>query len=216
MRDRARPGRSASLEDIADYWRKYAEAFAAPLSSNGLVGNFVTNTNVTGAYAEAWVRHFAASMLPGLRISTGAIVRTTDPEQMGNLKEVPQVDLIVWDPAELPPLFEIDNFAIVHVQAARAIIEVKRALTSRTRLQEQLQRLRMRLLATYRRNVLGVVASARRPLFQGDVTPDWVAQSNLKDPPAMTRLLKSTTGPADVGGLFALVYFLSHLARPGD
>ena len=79
MRDKARPGRDgATLEGIAEYWEKYAQAFAAPLGANGLIGDFVRNSAVTGAYAEAWIRQFAARMLPGLRVSTGAIVRTTD------------------------------------------------------------------------------------------------------------------------------------------
>ena len=126
---------------------------------------------------------------------------------------MPQIDLIIWDPTELPPLFEMGNFGVIHVQAARAIIEVKRSLHSKKQLVEQLERQRMRLLSTYRRNVIGVVLSAGPRLFSEELTPDWVAKSKLAQPPAMIRLLKGPSGPVDVDGLFALVYFLSHVAR---
>jgi hypothetical protein len=48
----------------------------------------------TGTYAEAWLRSMVRSML-GLRfrISTGAVIRAT-----GKTGDVPQCDLIVWDP----------------------------------------------------------------------------------------------------------------------
>ena len=57
-RDRQRPNQDNedSEEVLKAYWRKYAEAFAVPLSANTMLGNFVANPAVTGAYAEVWVR----------------------------------------------------------------------------------------------------------------------------------------------------------------
>ena len=76
------------------HWEAYAEAFSQPLQANGLLGRFVTNPDVTGAYGEAWIRSITRQML-GLkfRISTGAVTRSADPAR-GSLKDVPQCDLM--------------------------------------------------------------------------------------------------------------------------
>jgi len=60
MHDRQRPNQDDDLpQSIREYWERYAEAFAIPLRGNGLLGTFVSNPAVTGAYAEAWVRSLA-------------------------------------------------------------------------------------------------------------------------------------------------------------
>jgi hypothetical protein len=48
---------------IDEYWRRFAQAFAHPLQANGLLGEFISNPCVTGAYAEAWVRSLAEQMV---------------------------------------------------------------------------------------------------------------------------------------------------------
>jgi hypothetical protein len=47
-----------------EHWQAYAEAFAQPLQGDSLVSRFVTNPNVTGAYAEAWIRATARICFP--------------------------------------------------------------------------------------------------------------------------------------------------------
>jgi hypothetical protein len=65
---------------------------------------------------------------------------------------LPQIDLLLWDHTELPALFSVGNFALVHTQAARAIIEVKRSVkTGVEEIREQLHRQRRRLLPEYGR-----------------------------------------------------------------
>jgi hypothetical protein len=87
-----------------EYWKAYAQAFAQPIQADGLLSHFVTNPNVTGAYAEAWVRSTTRNMLGSrFRISTGAVIRACD---RGRELSVPQCDLIVWDPSEMPAIFE--------------------------------------------------------------------------------------------------------------
>src|SRR4026207_139102 len=71
---------------------------------------------------------WSESMVIGLRLSTGAVIRTTDILKARHLQSVPQSDLILWDPTELPALFQSGDFALVHIQAARAIIEIKRTI----------------------------------------------------------------------------------------
>jgi hypothetical protein len=100
---------------IDNYWKRFAEAFAQPLQSNGLLGSFISNPCVTGAYAEAWVQWIAQQMVTNLTISTGAITRTSDSRS--DLRSLPQIDLLLWDHTELPALFCAGNFALVHTQA---------------------------------------------------------------------------------------------------
>ena len=197
------------------YWERYAHAFASPLSANGLLGSFVTNPAVTGAYAEAWIQRLVETTITGLKISTGAVIRTSDVLKQRDLKTVPQSDLILWDPSEMPALFQSGNFALVHTQAARAIIEVKRTVPDLGDFQSQLRKQRFRLLPEYRRQVLGVVIASGRNLFGGDVNPEWVTQSDPKADVRMTRLLNRKSLEPDVDGVFALIYFLSHVARSG-
>jgi hypothetical protein len=217
MKDRRRLERceSEAADGIRAYWERYAEAFATPLQGNGLLGNFVSNTAVTGAYAEAWVRSLAETMVTTLAISTGAIVRTTDVVKGHDLRQVPQSDLIFWDPAELSALFRTGSFALVHTQAARGVVEVKRTLASAGSLKKQLRDQQLRLLSEYRRNVLGVVIAHECPLFGDGLDPEWVENAGPADPPRMVRLLDKNTSSPDPEGIFALIYFLTHLARGG-
>jgi len=115
-----------------DYWNLYAQAFAQPFQTNALFSSFVTNTDITGAYAEAYVRLMIKSMLGHrFRISTGAVTRSQDKSR--GLASVPQCDVIVWDPSELPAIFESGEFALVPLFSVRAIIEVKRTGTKSER-----------------------------------------------------------------------------------
>lgn len=198
-------------EKFNEFWSDFAAAFAAPLQANGLLGRFVSNTAVTGAYAESWIGFLASSMLKPLRVSTGAVIRTSD--RRSSKPDVPQCDIIVWDPTELPALFEQGNFALVHTQAARAIIEVKRSISSVSKHAEQLQKLQSRLLSEYKRNVLCVVVNHQSPLFVEAPTPDWMSNRPIQKGPAFTRLLSSEDNQPDCNGIFAFVYFLSHVAR---
>ncbi len=212
MEDRQQPNDNLS-KVTRDYWKSYAEAFALPLHGNGLLGTFISNPDVTGAYAEAWVHSLVKTMVPNLRISTGAVIRTTDVVMQKELRAVPQCDLIIWDPREMPGLFQSGNFALVHTQAARAIIEIKRTITQPESLKEQLTKQKMRLFSEYRRNILTVVVAHEEPLFSGHVEPDWVANTRLEDDVMITRLIDKRTSKPDPDGIFALIYFLNHVAK---
>ncbi len=211
---------SEPLKARAAFWDAYAEAFAQPVQSNGLLSDFVTNPNVTGAYAEAWVRSMTRNMLSHrFRISTGAVIRPAD--KITGLNRVPQCDLIIWDPSELPAVFECAEFALVPFFAARAIIEVKRT-GDREDLAQQLKERRERLPALG--PVLGVIINHPQPLFdQGECSPNWLERYRYQvgEPPEtrydtavgppMTRLLKAGNAP-DTAGIMAFIYFLAQLA----
>src|SRR5437879_2959525 len=116
---------------LDEYWKLYAQAFAQPFQANALFSNFVTNPAVTGAYAEEYVRSMIKGMLGHrFRISTGAVIRSQDKTRAAS---VPQCDVIVWDPSELPAIFESGEFALVPLFSVRAVIEVKRTGTKTER-----------------------------------------------------------------------------------
>jgi len=198
-------------QDWHSHWDTYAEAFAHPLQTNGLVSRFVTNRNVTGCYAESWIRSMARTMLASkFRISTGAVVRSSDTGR--GLDKVPQCDLIIWDPSEMPGLFEHGDFALVPLAAVRGLIEVKRTLSSEDEFKQQLVA-RHRLVSTG--FVLGVVVSHSATLRDFECAPDWFERRQQTpvglSAPAMTRLLDANN-TCDTDGVLAFIYFLAQIA----
>jgi len=198
---------------VHTFWKNYAQAFSHPFTSNGLLGKFVNNPNVTGAYAESWLRSIAASMLTQFRISTGTIIRPSDRAR-GELSN-PQCDLIIWDPSELPAIFEQGDFAIVPNFSARAIVEIKRTCSNINDLREQLKVRQKYLLHEFKANILGVVVSHDKPLFENEVNPEWLKERGEKDEPPITRLLDKATNEPDHNGVFAFIFFLSQVAGHG-
>jgi hypothetical protein len=198
-----------------DYWKMYAQAFAQPFQANALFSNFATNPAITGAYAEAYVRLMIKSMLgQHFRISAGAVTRSQDKTR--GLFSVPQCDVIVWDPSELPAIFECGDFALVPLCAVRAIIEVKRTGTSgeREKLTEQLKN--RRSLLPNMDFLLGVFVDDDdpQPWFNDErkPRPDWLEDywlNNRRKPP-VTRLLHNNT--PDTNGIMAFIYFLAQVA----
>jgi hypothetical protein len=188
------------------HWDSYAQAFAQPLQANGLLSRFVTNPNVTGAYAEAWVRAMTRNMLGHrFRISTGAVIRATD--KIRGSANVPQCDLIVWDPSEMPAIFESGEFALVPLFAARAIIEIKRTC-NREQVTQQLKE-RRKLLPDFG-PLLGVVITHPQSLFDQECEPNWLAERETGEPP-ITRLLDANNMP-DTNGIMVFIYFLAQVA----
>jgi hypothetical protein len=202
-----------------EYWDLYARAFAHPLQANGLLSGFVTNPNVTGAYAEAWIRSMTRNMLGNrFRVSTGAVIRETDRTR--GLGSLCQCDLIVWDPSEMPAILESSEFAVIPLFATRAIIEVKRtgSKAERENLIEQL-RDRQKLLpaASLMNFVLGVIVNDNdnpKPLFHNDCkpSPNWLEDYWLHSagvPPVIRMLCNDEP---DTNGIMAFIYFLAQVA----
>ena len=198
-------------QDWRLHWEAYAEAFAQPLQSTGLVSRFVTNRNVTGCYAESWIRLTDRDMLGGrFRISTGAVIRSSDAGR--GLDKVPQCDLIVWDPSELPGLFERGDFALVPLAAVRGLVEIKRSLSSEEEFTEQLLARRRLVPSGF---LLGVVVSHSSALRDFECATNWFAErqrtpAGLKAP-TKTRLLDTENQP-DTNGVLSFIYFLAQIA----
>jgi hypothetical protein len=150
------------------------------------------------------------------RISTGAVIRSADANR--GQASVPQCDLIMWDPSEMPAIFESGEFALVPFFAARAIIEIKRTGT-KTELAKELRD--RRELLPFFGPILGVVINHPQPLFdQVACTSDWLKHyrtgqphatryNKAKEPP-MTRLLNGNVHDTD--GIMAFIYFLAQVA----
>ncbi|GIK43891.1 MAG: hypothetical protein BroJett011_77240 [Chloroflexota bacterium] len=191
------------------FWQLYAESFIHPLKSNALLGKFIANPDVTGSYAEAWIRSMVRNMLPQFRISTGAVIRASD--QTRNLKSIPQCDLIIWDPSELPAIFEQGDFALVPTHSVQAIIEVKRSCSNINELTKQLESRRKLLRAKCRRNLLGIVIEHPKSLFDGETRPDWLKNEKWRKGCAMVCLLSNNETP-NVDDIMAFIYFLAQIA----
>jgi hypothetical protein len=201
-----------------DYWNLYAQAFAQPFQANALFSSFVTNPAITGAYAEAYVRSMIKNVLGQcFQISTGAVTRSQDKTR--GLGSLPQCDVIVWDPSELPAIFESGEFALVPLFSVRAIIEIKRTGTKSEReaLTQQLkQRQSLLRTASDMQFVLGVLINDDdpQPWFNDGrkPSPDWLKAYWSKNPetPPVTRLLHNNE--PDTNGIMAFIYFLAQVA----
>ena len=200
-------------EDIQNFWRRFADAFAHPLTAHGALSGFIKNAAVTGAYSEIWVRQLAHKMLPGLRVSTGAIITTADASPDSDLRKVPQIDVLIWDPTVLPALYEDGDFAIVHTISARAVIEVKHTASLSQKLRLQLGDQRQRLLSECQAAALCVLVSHKTPPEHFHVRTDWPASRNSGAPTPVIRLIDGKSGRPDVDGIFSLVYFLDYVSR---
>lgn len=190
------------------YWKAFAEVWAYPFKADGELAKFTRNPAVTGAFAEAWISGLARQMMPAFKVSTGSIIKQSDGHF--DLRKVPQCDIIIWDPGELPAIFEQGNFALVPHFSVRAIIEVKRSTASVPELNEQLKKLSKCLPHTHQHNILGVVVSHEKKLFQLAIEPDWIKRSGKTA--QVTRILNSRTRQIDADGVFALIYFLAQVA----
>jgi hypothetical protein len=211
--DRGRMAEDELPEYWTQFWKLYAESFIFPLKSNELLSRFTANPNVTGLYAEAWIRSMAKNMIPHLRVSNGAVIRSSD--QTRDLKSIPQCDLIIWDPSELPALFEQDDFALVPTQCVHAIIEIKRTCSKIEDLVKQLEGRKKLLRVDCRKHLLGVVIRHSGPLFDGEVRANWLLDDRWRQDYPIVSLLSADTEP-NSDDIMAFIYFLAQIAGHRD
>lgn len=192
-----------------DYWKIYAQSFVYPLTSNQLFGKLINNPNVTGLYAEAWIRSLAKQMLPNFRVSTGAVIRSSNLSNR-DPTNIPQCDLIIWDPSELPGIFEQGDFALVPTQSVHGIIEIKRTISSATELKKQLKERKQLLRIRCRKNLLGVVIEHNTGVYDGDVSPNWLDDDKWVKEYALVSLLNNNKPNTDE--IMVFIYFLAQIA----
>ncbi len=148
------------------------------------------------------------------RVSTGTVIGASD--KLRGL-DLPQCDLIVWDPSEMPAIFECAEFALVPLFSTRAIIEVKRTGTKpeRRKLIQQLnERRRFLCTGSDMKFVLGVFVNDNdpQPWFNDKLSSNWLEDYWVQNPgkPPITRLLYNNK--PDTNGIMAFIYFLAQVA----
>lgn len=109
---------------MKEYWRAYADELVDRLTANGRIDNFTKNSALIGAYAEASVSKLIRGTVAPFRCSVGSVIGG----DFGPKSDLRQLDLIIWDPTPLPPIFEEGDFALVPYQSVLGVLEVKRSL----------------------------------------------------------------------------------------
>ncbi|MBN1781363.1 hypothetical protein JW948_09580 [bacterium] len=195
-----------------EYWKDFANAFIHPVTSNGLISKFVSNPAVAGLYMETWIRDLLKTMMPHYRISAGAIIRSSD--RISEAGKIPECALIVWDPTELPAIFEKEGFALVPSFSVRALVEVKKNSQRIPKFKDHLAKLQDCMLDEYRNNVLGIVFSHSEPLYRRmDLDPNWPEKRRIENDIAVTRILTGRSRKIDFEGVLVLIYFVRYIAQ---
>lgn len=107
------------------YFKEYTESLGSNFSSIKSITNFTNNTDVIGLYAEKLVIEFLKKLVFPLNISTGSIISEEDYNN-GN-KQLSQIDIIIWDPNPLPPIFHMNEFALIPKKSVLGILEIKKS-----------------------------------------------------------------------------------------
>jgi hypothetical protein len=196
-------------DKVNQFWNEYAQAYAHPLLHNELLSRFTSNTAVTGAYAESWIWKLASEMLPRFKVSTGCIIHASDRAR--GRGDQPQIDLIIWDPSELPAIFECGNFALVPSFSVRGVIEVKRSCNDLKKFESQIINQRNEIPAKYQKYILGILVKHHINLFPDKPFPKWCDEFDTTCAPPITRILDNQ-GQVDRDGVFALIYLLSQIS----
>lgn len=137
------------------------------------------------------------------------MIRSSD--QTRDLKSIPQCDLIIWDPSELPALFEQDDFALVPTQCVHAIIEIKRSCSNLDDLVNQLENRKKLLRIDCCKHLLGVVIEHSKSLFDGEVRPNWLIDKRWQQNYPIVSLLSTNIDP-NADDIMAFIYFLAQVA----
>jgi hypothetical protein len=137
-----------------------------------------TNATVAGDFIEELVRGFIRDWIQPCQLLRGTLhpfnVNPEYPEP-----GVPQIDGIVFDPRQGPPVIREGNFIVVHPQFCPGVIEIKKSDDKLRALEDRLTGLHRQF---YRRgimvnqsftSVMGVVIHDPDP--EGHSHPDWVA-----------------------------------------
>jgi hypothetical protein len=104
------------------YYENFAKHLAKQMVPSDEIKSFVgSHSTLVGDFAEAQVRKFVRQVVFPLRVSHGAVIA---PESYG-IERAKQVDTIIWTPNPLPPLFEVDDFALVPWTSSMGILEIK-------------------------------------------------------------------------------------------
>ena len=111
------------------YYQEFAKHLARQIVPSDEIKSFVgDHSDLVGAFAEAQVRKFVRQVVFPLRVSHGAVIA---PESYG-VQRAQQADTIIWTPNPLPPLFEVDDFALIPWTSSMGILEIKSSAYTKT------------------------------------------------------------------------------------
>jgi hypothetical protein len=117
-------------EKRQEFYQEFARHLARQIVPSDEIKSFVGSHPVlVGRFAEAQVRRFVRQVVFPLRVSHGAVIA---PESYGD-NRAKEVDTVVWTPNPLPPLFEVDDFALVPWTSSMGILEIKSSAYPRAR-----------------------------------------------------------------------------------
>jgi len=106
-----------------EYYQEFAKHLARRVVPSDDIKSFVgSHPTLVGDFAEAQVRKFVRQVVFPLRVSHGAVIVA---ESYGGEEHAKQVDTIIWTPNPLPPLFEVDDFALIPWTSSMGVLEIK-------------------------------------------------------------------------------------------
>ncbi len=109
--------------DAREWVRLICEELVNPVLSVERFKLMCDQHDLKGMQAEATVRNLVERFVVPLRVSHGTILH--EDNAAGN--KAPELDLIIWQPSPLPPMFEVGSFAIVPRGSAVGMMEIKRS-----------------------------------------------------------------------------------------
>lgn len=116
-------------QGLVDFYSSQAEVILAQYRNiNQLLGE-TKDWTAPGTHCEVLIRDFLRRNLPsGLSVDKGFVYgqRIVD----GAIRHCPEIDILIHDSLNYRPVFRLEDFVIVQAEAVRAVIQVKRSLTS--------------------------------------------------------------------------------------
>ncbi len=105
-----------------EYFKEYAENLGHSLKTIDSILKFTKNTSLIGQYAEKIVVDFLKKSISPIKLCTGSIISPNNY----NEAELPQLDIILYEPNPYPPIFQIEEFALVPQFSVFGVLEIKR------------------------------------------------------------------------------------------
>jgi hypothetical protein len=120
-----------ATEQLVDFYASQADVLLAQYKNiNQLLGE-TSDWSHPGTHCEVLIRDFLRRNVPNyMRVDKGYVYGRT--ERNGETTHCPEIDILIHNIDKLPPVFRLDEFAIVQAAATLAMIQVKRTLDPST------------------------------------------------------------------------------------
>ena len=109
---------------MEEFLKKYAENLGHSLKMIYSISDFTKNSEIIGQYTEKMVVDFIRNTIAPLNICTGGILI----KDKFNVDDdfIPQLDVILYEPNPLPPIFQVYDFGLVPKESVFGVLEIKR------------------------------------------------------------------------------------------